>query len=124
MAAATDRPSIALLVKSGPYHSRESRSELDLALAALALDFRLEVYFSGDALLQLAEAKDPSGAQLPPGYKAWAALPDMGEVRLFAESAWLSRCELLGISLTMPVEGLGHARMKQRWRRCDKVLVL
>ena len=37
-------------------------------------------------------------------------LPDLGEVYLFAESAWLRRCERLGIGLVLPVEGLGVSR--------------
>lgn len=115
---------LALLVDTGPYLSRESRAEADLALAALSLDFEVEVYFSGDAILQLARDKAGTGALLPAGYKAWSALPELGQVRVFAESGWLSRCERLGIELFLPVEGLGFVSMKQRWRNCDHVVVL
>jgi len=115
---------IALLVHTGPGRSRESRAEVDLALAALALDAELDVYFIGDAILQLAQEKDVTAAGLPAGYKAWAALPDLGEARFFAESGWVGRCESLGIGLCMPVEPLGIARMKRDWRRCDQVLVV
>jgi sulfur relay (sulfurtransferase) DsrF/TusC family protein len=117
-------PTIGLLLRSPPYASREPRAELDLALAALALDYAVEVYFTGDSLMQLARHKASAAAGLPAGYRAWAALPELGELRLYAESAWLRRCERAGIELMLPVEGLGHARMKQRWRRCDLVLVL
>ncbi len=115
---------IALLVQTGPGRSRESRAEVDLALAALALDAELEVYFLGDAVLQLADALDVTAAELPAGYKAWSALSELGEVRVFAESGWLARCERRGIELGMAVEGLGPARMKRGWRACDQVLVL
>ena len=115
---------IALLVQTGPARSRESRAEVDLALALLAMDAELDVYFMGDAILQLAKDKDPSVAALPPGYKAWAALPELGEVKVFAESAWLARCERSGIELCLPVEGLGFARMKRGWRACDQVLTV
>ena len=118
------RSSVALLVRTPPYRSREPRAELDLALAALSLDFELEVYFLGDALLQLARDKDGADAGLPPGYKAWAALSELGAVRLFGESDWLCRCERLGADWLAPVEGLGAARMKTRWRACDRVIVL
>lgn len=124
MGAEGNTPSFGLLVTSGPYRSRESRAEIDLALAALTLDYRLEIYFSGDAVLQLAEPRDSAEAQLPAGYRAWSALPDLGDVQLFAESGWLSRCERRGIRLCLPVEGLGHTRMKRHWRECDRVLVL
>jgi sulfur relay (sulfurtransferase) DsrF/TusC family protein len=139
MAGQGDLPRIGLLVGSGPYRSRESRAELDLAMAALTLDYRVEIYFSGDAILQLAEAKDGTEANLPAGYKAWAALPGLGDADLYAETEWLNRCKRRGIGLCLPVEGLGKSGgiglclpveglgksgMKQRWRQCDKVLVL
>jgi sulfur relay (sulfurtransferase) DsrF/TusC family protein len=118
------RRSLALLVRTPPYRSREPRAELDVALAALTLDFELEVYFLGDALLQLAANKDGGDAGLPAGYKAWAALSELGTVRLFGESGWLRRCERLGTDLLLQVDGLGAARMKTRWRACDRVIVL
>ena len=115
---------LALIIRSWPGRSREARAEVDLALAALALDFELDVYFTGDAILQLAEDRNAVEALLPGGYRAWAALPDLGEARLFAESSWLKRCEKNGIGLTLPVEGLGFGRMKRQWRECDQVVVL
>lgn len=115
---------LALLVRTGAYSSRESRAEADVALAALSLDFDVEIYFTGDAILQLAEDKAAAGAGLPAGYKAWSALPDLGSVQVFAESSWVGRCQRLGIGLILPVAGLGMASMKQRWRRCDHVVVL
>ncbi len=86
--AASGVPTIGLLLRSPPYGSREPRAELDLALAALTLDYAVEVYFTGDSLLQLARDKSPGAAGLPAGYRAWAALPELGEIRLFAETAW------------------------------------
>ncbi|MEE4218342.1 MAG: DsrE family protein [Xanthomonadales bacterium] len=115
---------LALLVRTGVYGSRESRAEADMALAALSLDFDVEVFFTGDAILQLAADKAAAGASLPAGYRAWSALPDLGSVQVFAESGWLERCHGLGIELVLPVEGLGFADMKQRWRGCDHVVVL
>ena len=115
---------LALLVRTGPYLSREARAEVDLALAALTVDFELDVYFFGDSVLQLADGKDSTGASLPAGYKAWSALPDLGDVRFFAESAWLRRCERQGVEFSLLVEGLGHARLKNGWRDCDHAVVL
>ena len=115
---------LALLVRTGPYLSREARAEVDLALAALALDFSLEVYFFGDAVLQLANDKTGAGALVPGGYKAWAALPELGDVTVYAESTWAARCERVGVEWLLPVERLGPARMKNAWRQCDRVLVL
>ena len=115
---------LALIIRSGPCRSRESRAEVDLALAALAIDMEVEIYFVGDAILQLAADKDAAAALLPGGYKAWAALPDLGEVRVCAEGSWVNRLERLGIELCTSVEPLGFARMKRDWRRCNHVMVL
>ena len=37
---------LALLVRSGAFDHRTARSEVDLALAASALDFKLEIFHS------------------------------------------------------------------------------
>lgn len=116
--------SLALLLQSGPYLTREARAELDVALAALALDKELEVYFFGEAIMQLATEKSAGDALLPAGYKGWTALPDLGAVRVYAESDWLRRCDERGIALALPVQGLSFSRMKTAWRGCRHVMVL
>jgi sulfur relay (sulfurtransferase) DsrF/TusC family protein len=114
---------LALIVRGAPYGRRAPRADLDLALAAAALDFELEIYFIGESLLQLAAERDGAAAYLPPGYRAWAALPDLCEVRMFAESEWVQRCERSGITLAVPVEGLDPDRMRSSWRTCRQALV-
>lgn len=115
--------SLAILVASPPYRTRSARQELDVALAAAALDFRLEVYFLGSALLQLITVSAPD-ALLPPGYRGWGALPDLGDTRCYAEQAWLERIRQGGADVVLPVEGLDPTAMKQRWRGCRHSLVL
>jgi sulfur relay (sulfurtransferase) DsrF/TusC family protein len=115
---------LALIVRGLPFGRRAPRADLDLALAAAAMDFDLEVYFLGEALLQLAAERDGTAALLPPGYRAWAALPGLAEVRVFGELEWLRRCERCGIELAMPVEGLDPEQMRAGWRRCRRTLVV
>ena len=115
---------LALIVRGLPYGHRAPRADLDLALAAAALDFQLEVYFVGPALLQLAADRDGAAAGLPPGYRAWAALPDLADVQLFAEHEWLRRCTEHGIDLLLPVAGLDEGRMRAGWRQCRTALVV
>jgi len=110
--------SIALMVRSRPFEHRASRPDPDIALAAAALDFVLEIYFLGDAVMQLADQREVSAALLPPGYRAWAALPELADVRVYAERRWLNRCSEKGISLILPVEGLTASEMQEGWRRC------
>ena len=117
-------PFICLLLTAAPFAGRESRAELDVAMAAAAMDYRLEIYFLDDALLQLAVGAQGSAALLPPGLKGWSALPELGEVRMFAEQNQLSRLQELGIAPAAEVVALDEAGMRTRWREAAKVMVM
>lgn len=112
---------LGLLVSSPPGASRESRSDPDVALAAMSLDFALDVYFLGSAVLQLAGDVRTAAAQLPPGYKAWAALHDLGDIRLFAEAIWVDRCTAQGIEWTIRPQALDPRQFARQWRACRAV---
>jgi sulfur relay (sulfurtransferase) DsrF/TusC family protein len=116
--------SLALLVQSRPYENRASRANLDLALAAAAMDIELYVYFAGAALLQLATSRDCETALLPPGYRAWAALPELAETVVYGEQAWLDYCGLLKTRLVLPVRALSTLEMGAHWRRHDHAMVI
>jgi len=115
---------LALLVRDRPYRRRAARADLDTALAAAAMDVQVELYFLGGAVLQLADGRDSSAALLPPGYRGWSALPDLTEVRAFAEEGWLQRCRRDGIALVLPVKGLDAGAMAARWRASDHAVLL
>ena len=117
-------PSICLLLTAEPFAGREARAELDVAMAAAAMDHRLEVYFLGDALLQLADGAQGSQALLPSGLRGWSAVPELGEVRMFAEESQLARLEDLGITPVAEVQALDEAGMRSRWREAAKVLLM
>lgn len=116
--------SLALVVRGHPYALRSARENLDLALAAAALDWPLDLYFLGAALLQLVKQRDVSAALLPPGYRAWASLPELGEVQFYAEREWLKRCDRNGLDLLVPVHSLGAEEMRAAWRRSQHLLAL
>ena len=116
--------SLALLVRSHPYQRRSARAELDVALAAMVMDFRIEVYFIGSAVLQLQAERNGEPARLPAGYRAWATLPDLGEFALYAEPPWLDRLGATEVPLLMPVEAMEAHEMRRRWRACDYSMVL
>jgi len=116
--------SLALIVQSAPYSGRVARADVDIALAAAALEFEIRVYFQGFSMLQLVARRNASNALLPTGYRAWAALPDLVDARIFAERKWLDVCQAAGLQLVLPVEALGEAEMVRSWRSCDHVLVL
>lgn len=115
---------LALLVQSRPYENRASRANLDLALAAAAMDIELYVYFAGAAILQLASGRDCETALLPPGYRAWAALPELAETVVYGEQAWLDFCESMKTELVLPVRALSAPEMSAHWRRHDHAMVI
>ena len=119
-----DQPSVALLVRSQPYQRRSARAELDVALAALVMEYRVEVYFIGPAILQLVTGRNPEPALLASAYRAWGSLPDLGEFAVFAEPHWLERLEKSGGRLLMPVEAMATEQMRCNWRLCDHSMVL
>ena len=124
MTAPASHSSLALLVHASPFENRVARADLDLALAAAALDFEIQVYFFGDSILQLASERNSTDALLPGGYRAWSALPDLAETVVYAEKGWLDSCTARGIKLVMDVKGLDHCGMAKNWRRASHVLVL
>lgn len=115
---------LALLVRGAPHRHRETRAEPDLALASAALEYQLEIYFLGKAVMQLAAGKRCADALLPAGYRAWAAVPELSAARFFAETGWLDPLEEQGVELEFPVERLDAESMRLRWRGCDHVMVL
>lgn len=115
---------LALIVRTRPHRHRETRAELDFALAAAAMDCTVEVYFMGGALLQLASVTDSEKALLPAGYPAWAAVPDLAETRFYADESSLQRFRDDGLHWIHPVEALDADTMRRRWRRCDRVVVI
>lgn len=117
-------PSIGLIVNAPPYRNRVARDGVDFALAAAVMDFELRVYFPGAAILQLVATRDPSAADLPGGYRAWAALPDLSDARIFVERNWDEICRSGGLELTLPVEPLDPEDMQKSWRCCDHVVVI
>jgi sulfur relay (sulfurtransferase) DsrF/TusC family protein len=115
---------IGLIVRGEPYGRRSARADLDLALAAVAMDFQLELFLVGSAVMQLAARRDTGRALLPAGYRAWASLVEYPGVRAHAENRWLDFCAEQNVDLVLPVAPLTRSAMSEAWRLCDRVLVV
>ena len=115
---------IGLVMRSGPYHQRSARGQLDVALAASALEQPLRLYFLGAAVLQLLGTREPGAAHLPAGYRAWASLSELTVVTAFAEPGWLEWLAQCGNRPVLPLEAASRQQMQADWRACHKVLVL
>ena len=122
--SAADSGTLALIVRQAPYAQRDARAQLDVALAAAALEVPLEIYFLGDGAWQLALSRAPDGAWLPRGLKGWAAIAELTTARYFVESAVADRMNTLGAATVVPVEELPITEMSRRWRACMKVMSL
>jgi sulfur relay (sulfurtransferase) DsrF/TusC family protein len=117
----SEMPDFALLIRSHPYQRRSARAELDVALAALVMDYRVEVYFLGSSVLQLLVERNSEAAGLPPAYRAWASLPELGECSLFAQQHWLDKLSHSGSELLLPVQVMGSG---PGWRHCKYSMVI
>jgi sulfur relay (sulfurtransferase) DsrF/TusC family protein len=115
---------MAFIVTAPPYRHRAARSDVDFVLSALALDAIVSVFFLGAAVFQLAQSRQLADSGLGAGYKAWTALPDFGESRLYAETSWVDWCRERGIQLATGVIPLEPGDMRVEWRRCARALVL
>jgi sulfur relay (sulfurtransferase) DsrF/TusC family protein len=115
---------LGLVVRQGPYSERSARAQLDVALAAAALELPLEIFFIGEGIWQLAAARDSTAALLPRGLKGWAALPDMTSVRYFAlEDSCSGRVDPR-VDAGVHLESLDGNAMAARWRACSQVMAL
>lgn len=114
---------LGLVVRSGPFSGRSARDQLDVALAAAALDCEVELYFLGPGLLQLLADHEPGRAALPRGSKGWKSLPSLAEVRGYATPDALAALPAQD-ALLLRLVPLTLADMAVRWPSCDQVLVL
>lgn len=120
-----DRPAdLALIFRNAPYRGRAPRADLDLALAAAALDLTVEIYLLGPALLQLAADLQPDAAGLPAGYRAWAALPELTETVVYGEKAWVDYFSRMRTELILPARALSAPQFRTHWRRHDHAMVI
>jgi sulfur relay (sulfurtransferase) DsrF/TusC family protein len=121
---ANECSTLALIVQTMPYENRVARVNIDLALAAAAMDFELHVYFIGAAIMQLALQRVSTGAMLPPGYRAWGALPELATTVIYGEQSWLDFCQQKNVELVMPTRGLSRPAMKNAWRQHQHAMVI
>ena len=115
---------LGLVLRPGPYRQRSARSQLDVALAAAALNTPLHLYFLGGAVLQLLGERNLLAARYPAGYRGWASLPELTKVCASAEPAWLDHLNGLGFSFLLDLQARTLARMRADWQSCARVLVL
>ena len=115
---------IGLVVRQRPYAQRSPRAQLDVALASAALDQSLEVYFLGEAIEQLSGSKRPERAGLPRGLKGWAALPDLVELRCFADGEAKLLRDHGDLELSLAVEFLSDEALSGRLSKCRHLIAV
>jgi len=115
---------IGLIIRSASYEKRSARSQLDVALVVAALEIPLKLYFLGPAILQLIEKRTLVDAQLPAGYRAWASLPDLTDVAVFAEAEWHQKTQRHSLALALDVQPVSVSEMRTDWQRCNRTIIL
>ena len=119
--AGAETARLALVVRSDPLADRSARAQLDVALAAAAMDVPLEVYFVGAGARHLLPASSAAGAGLPSAQRAWPALAGLTAVSAWAEPGIAEDATPHG---DWGVRPLALADMAERWSACRWVLVL
>jgi sulfur relay (sulfurtransferase) DsrF/TusC family protein len=115
---------IGLIIRSVAYQKRSARSQLDVALVIAALEIPLRLYFLGPAIMQLIEKRALLDAQLPAGYRAWASLPDLTDVAVFAEPAWHQKMQESSLALVLEAQPMSISLMRSDWQSCNRTIML
>jgi tRNA 2-thiouridine synthesizing protein C len=96
-----------LVVFSQPPHGgTRAREGLDLALAAIAFDHEVSVYFCGEGIGLLRSGQDTRGALLKDWCRAFRALPVHGLHRAGAASVDLNAQDVSPGALLLDVQSL------------------
>jgi len=113
-----------LVVCSPPFSGRSSRDQLDVALAAASMEIDLELFFSGEGILQLLADRNPRTGGLPGGIKAWKALPDLCEVNAWASAETIRKYVPKTARMLLEVQPVEQAELARRLAACDPVMVI
>ena len=115
---------VGLIVRSGPFKGRSSRDQLDMALAAAALELQLEIFFVGEGMLQLRAECDPRTAQLPGAGKGWKALPDLTRVNSWVADTAMTGVFSPAIEHLLEVRAISQSEIADRLAACDLAMVI
>lgn len=116
-----DTERLALIVRSDPLADRSARAQLDVALAAAALEVPIELFFIGAGARHLLPAAATGAAGVPSANRAWPALAGLTGVSAWAAPGIADAAAPHGDWLVRP---LSLQDMAQRWSACRWVLVL
>jgi len=115
---------LGLVIRSAPGEGRSNRDQLDVALAAAALDLELVLFFIGDGVLHLVADRDPEAAEWPGGHKGWRSLRELAPVTAWADAARCLELQGAGVKLMLDARPAEPAAMVPAQRACDRLLVL
>jgi sulfur relay (sulfurtransferase) DsrF/TusC family protein len=115
---------LGLVVRNSPFQGRSARDQLDVALAAAAMGYSLDLFFIGQGGLQLLASHEPGAADLPRGSRGWKSLPGLTTVRAFVDPKLAVELAGTGQELLLETTVVSRAEMAERLASCDRALVL
>ncbi len=115
---------IGLVVRSGPYQGRSSRDQVDVALAAATLDLELELFFTGEGVLQLLADRDAQAGKLPGGLRGWKSLPGLTLVNAWVADSALEAFVGPETRLILDVQRASESEIALRLAGCDQAMVI
>ncbi len=114
---------LGLVVRHGAWRGRSGREPLDVAIAAASMGVTLDLFFTGEGVLQLLAGRSPGDAGLPAAASAWTSLPELGPVRFHVDSERARALQSSGHDLLVDVIPVTPVEMRERQSACDRLLV-
>ncbi len=116
--------SLLIISRQAPWAGPAAREALDIALAGGAFDLPISMLFLDDGVFQLAPDQRPATLEQKDLQANLQALPLFGVEALYASSLSLAERGLDSTSLTLPVQALDDAALRDLLQTHDQVITI
>ena len=97
---------------------------MDIALSAATLGLELELFFTGEGVLQLLADRDVSKGMLPGGLRGWKSLPGLTSVKAWVADSALAYFVEAETELLLDVKIASEREIALRLAGCDQAMVI
>jgi tRNA 2-thiouridine synthesizing protein C len=116
--------SLLIISRQAPRAGPAAREALDIALAGGAFDLPISMLFLDDGVFQLAPDQRPAAVEQKDLQANLQALPLFGVEALYTSSRSLAERGLKGANLTLPVQALDDAALRDLLQTHDQVITI
>ena len=97
---------------------------MDIALAAATLGLELELFFTGEGVLQLLADREAHTGMLPGGLRGWKSLPELTPVNAWVADSALETFVGPETELILDVKRASEREIALRLAGCDQAMVI